>query len=139
MSAPNLGSTDNSFGATVLPFSFEPIEELRGGHCSRVYGNETRVLKVPFQGEELTFGWRASLLLQTCGGPQVFEHDASTGAVLMERINPGRALSLPEPEAREIFCGFVRTLQSLPTAGFPPLTIPSQLPWLAHSSPPRYP
>ena len=70
----------------VLPFQFDAREELTGGYCSRIYANETRVLKVPFQGEELTSGCQASLLLQTCGGPKVFEHDAAHGVILMERI-----------------------------------------------------
>lgn len=41
-------------------FMPEPEEELPGGHCSRVFATWDRVLKVPFQGEELSSGFRAS-------------------------------------------------------------------------------
>ncbi len=87
-------------------WGFVATEELPGGHCSRVFANETRVLKAPFQGEELTFGVPAALKLASVGGPEVYEHDVASGAILMERLRPGRELStstLSESEAQGIF------------------------------------
>lgn len=95
-------------------------EELPGGHCSRVYADETRVLKVPYQGEELTSGFRASLLLANSVGPRVYESDAETGSVLMERLQPGTKLEhagLSDQEKLEITVGFIKQIQTLPTEG----------------------
>lgn len=91
---------------SALPFGFVATEELPGGHCSRIYANETQVLKVPFQGEEMTSGFRATILLQDHGGPKVLQSDAETGTVVMERIRPGTTLmesELAESERIEVF------------------------------------
>lgn len=71
-------------------WGFAPTEELPGGHCSRVYADQSKVLKVPFQGEEMTSGFWATLRLPS--GPRVFESDPTTGAILMERAIPGTKL-----------------------------------------------
>lgn len=74
-------------------WAFEPLEELPGGFCSRVFADQTRVLKVPFQGEEAISGWRMALAHSGTIGPEIFEHDPATGALLMERLSPGTKLS----------------------------------------------
>ena len=74
-------------------WSLRPPYELPGGHCSRVYADEQRVLKVPFQGEEAATGWKMALQHSGSIGPQVHEHDPISGALLMERLNPGTKLS----------------------------------------------
>lgn len=103
----------------MLPFSFEPTEEMPGGHCSRVYADATRVLKVPWRGEEMDSGWRASVLLSGGPGPQVFQVDEESGAVLMERVLPGTPMG--EDADDDVFLDFVRVLQSLPTTDCLPL------------------
>lgn len=108
----------------MLPLGFKPTEELPGGHCSRVYANENQVLKVPFQGEELQSGFRASLVLESRGGPKVFASELDTGSVLMERIRPGTTLSdahLPESEAIAIFIQAIKKLRNAPTDGMLPV------------------
>lgn len=57
----------------MLPFEFEATEELPGGFCSKVYANATHVLKVPFQGEELTSGLVAALAMSNTIGPEVVD------------------------------------------------------------------
>jgi streptomycin 6-kinase len=99
-----------------LPFDFTPTEELPCGHCSRVFADETRVLKVPFQGEELTSGFRAALMLAEIGlGPRIFASEPETGAILMERVIPGTKLSesdLSEAERITVFADIVRQMKS---------------------------
>ena len=74
------------------------------------------MLKVPFQGEELTFGVPAALKLQEIGGPKILKHDLGTGALLMERLRPGTSLAdvnLGETECQRIFgtnAGLIATL-----------------------------
>ncbi len=100
----------------AVPFGFVATEELPGGHCSRVYADATRVLKVPFQGEEMDSGYWAALALQGRGGPRVLAGDPLTGAVLMERVVPGTKLSdssLDEPQRREVFLKAVLAMRGL--------------------------
>jgi hypothetical protein len=104
-------------------WNFEPTEELPGGHCSKVFANDHLVLKVPFQGEELTYGVPAALKLQTVEGPKVFEHDPG-GAVLMERFVPGSTLAesgLEEHQCQEIFAHHARQISTLDPTGAMPL------------------
>src|SRR5205814_1644783 len=93
------------------------------GHCSRVFADEHRVLKAPFQGEELTFGVDAALRIQAAGGPKVLRYDRASGAVLMERCNPGTSLAdgeLDEESARSVFVGLASRMFALePTAAMP--------------------
>lgn len=105
-------------------FMPKPEEELSGGHCSRVFATRDQVLKVPFQGEELTSGFRASLLLSDHGGPRVHDADEATGAILMERILPGTKLAdaaLPDHAKTKIFAELRRHIAALPTPGMMPL------------------
>ena len=74
-------------------WGFAPTERLPSGHCSHVFADATRVLKVPFQGEEMTSGLQASLFLSGNSGPQVLASDKATGIQLMQRITPGIPLS----------------------------------------------
>jgi streptomycin 6-kinase len=107
-----------------LPFDFEPTEELLGGWCAKVYADETRVLKVPYRGEELTHGYHASLRIADHGGPRILAHDPVTASVLMERIRPGTSLSrstLAESQRNDVFIDMVRRLRDVPTDGLPSL------------------
>ena len=91
-------------------------EELPGGHCSQIFANDKQVLKVPFQGEEMTTGYRAALRLAAAGGPAVIASDEATGMVLMERVTPGTTLAaakLPDGEGRRITLGFIAQIQRL--------------------------
>ena len=96
-------------------WDFEPTEELPGGHCSRVFADSTRVLKVPFQGEEQVSGWPAALVLASVVGPPILESDPHTGALLMSRALPGTPLhdTCTEEAARQIVAGHIRQIQSL--------------------------
>ena len=103
---------------------FVPAEERPSGHCSRVFANDCRVLKVPFQGEELKSGFHAALKIAEIGGPEVFATDPAHGMVLMERIIPGETMAdakLPDGEARRITLGFITRLQRLSTDNALPL------------------
>jgi len=104
-------------------WGFTPTEELPGGHCSKVYADATRVLKVPFRGEELESGFVAALRLGGKSGPKVFESNADTSAILMERLIPGTPLgeSLPDDDALEITARFARGMWSVETEGSLPL------------------
>jgi streptomycin 6-kinase len=108
----------------VADCGFEAREELPGGHCSRVFADWDRVLKIPFQGEELTYGVPAALKLADAGGPRIFAYDKATGAVLMERLVPGSDLSRSDlgPEAREeVFCRLAARIARLDPDGAMPL------------------
>lgn len=97
-------------------WGFEPIEELPGGHCSRIYADANRVLKVPFQGEEMTSGFRMMSHLAERGcTPKLFHDDAQTGAILMERIKPALCLhqaGLTDDEQREVWKSFVARVRA---------------------------
>lgn len=124
-------------------WGFSPTEELPAGHCSRVYADATRVLKVPFRGEEMSSGWRAALLLSGGMGPEVFEHDPETGSLLMERVVPGTTLAdsgLSDEDCLEIVLGFAEQMRGLPTEGMLPVSEyfdrdSMSLRWLDESSP----
>ncbi|MBS1728555.1 MAG: hypothetical protein JST51_17700 [Armatimonadetes bacterium] len=73
-------------------WGFEPTEELPGGHCSHVYATSDKVLKVPYQGEEMTSGYWAMVGLDGEFAPRIFESDPATGSMLMERAIPGTKL-----------------------------------------------
>lgn len=109
-------------------------DEIASGHCTRVYAAGKSVLRVPFQGEELDSGFRASILLQDHGGPKILESDAGTGALLMERIRPGVSMGdspVAEADAFEVVCSWLERWQNLPTTGMMPVeayyTSPSPL------------
>jgi streptomycin 6-kinase len=107
-----------------LPFDFQATEELPGGHCSRVYANEARVLKVPFQGEEMESGFRASLAMARTVGPRVHEAEPETGAILMARVRPGTKLcdaGLEDEAMNVVFHQMVRSIQSLPNDDYVPI------------------
>jgi streptomycin 6-kinase len=111
-------------------WGFAWIEELPGGHCSRVYADESRVLKVPFRGEEMDSGWRALVRLPPSVGPQVFEVDEATGSVLMERLRPGLALSESPQDAKAVFLSIAKIARDLPGEDLLPLAqyvVPSPL------------
>lgn len=72
---------------------FVPTERLEGGHCSHVFATEDQVLKVPFQGEEMTTGLTFQRFLSERGiGPRIICADPATGCLLMERAKPGLKL-----------------------------------------------
>jgi streptomycin 6-kinase len=102
---------------------FVPTEELPGGHCSRILADATRVLKLPFQGEELTWGLLAARKLEAIGGPKIFAVSEDPAAVLMERIWPGTPLSesdLSDAERLETYLEIRNRMPSVdPTAGMP--------------------
>ncbi len=100
-------------------WKFEWTEEIPGGHCSRVFASVDRVLKIPFQGEELTTG---CLALQKLGalGPEIYEVDQTCGAVLMERLRPGTPLSksnLSDEANQKIIADFIMQIQQMDTSG----------------------
>ncbi|MEQ1933602.1 MAG: aminoglycoside phosphotransferase family protein [Fimbriimonadaceae bacterium] len=91
-----------------------PLEPIASGYCSHVYGNEDLILKIPFQGEEMTSGWRAALLFSGNIGPKVFRFDPDTGSLLMERIHPGTNLSGETEEvALSVILGFAEKIRGI--------------------------
>jgi streptomycin 6-kinase len=97
----------NSVAASLAKtWSFYPTEELFGGHCSHVYANESQVLKVPFQGEEMASGYWAMVGFHGPFAPKIVASDPSTGSILMERANPGTKLhesALSEQEQLQVW------------------------------------
>lgn len=94
---------------------FEPDFELPRGYCCRAWASEDRILRVPFQGEELTSGFHAALLLSGWG-PTIFEHDQETGALFMERLVPGEKLmfsAVPDEQRVEIVAEMIRYCRSV--------------------------
>lgn len=101
-------------------WSFSPTEELPGGHCSRIFANESLAMKAPFVGEEMTSGFDAALALQQAGGPRIFHSDRDSAVVLMERLTPGTMLNrsgLDELACQEVFVALVRRISRLPVQG----------------------
>jgi len=110
--------------ACASRWGFTYTEQLESGHCSDVYADETRVLKVPFQGEEMTSGYVAARRLSNGLGPTVIEGDPESGIVLMERILPGTTLGsagLADEEAQTLVTTFIQNLRGLRTEGCMPL------------------
>jgi len=108
---------------TALPskaeaWGFRWEEELPGGHCSRVFATADRVLKVPWQGEELVTGVMATCRIEPWG-PTVFEADEASGEVLMQRLIPGTPLGDLglDPASNEVFAHFFHAFADLPTEG----------------------
>lgn len=94
--------------------NFISNESFPDGFCSKVYANKTQVLKVPFQGEELTSGFWANIDLQNAGGPKILDSDPETGRTLMERIRPGNNLvNETEEVARRAFYSIAREVRDL--------------------------
>ncbi len=67
-------------------FGFVATAELPSGHCSRIWTDGLRVLKVPFQGEEMTTGRLAAERISGWPGVHVYGSHAPSGALLMERL-----------------------------------------------------
>lgn len=74
-------------------WNFHPREELEHGWCSKAYADDTRVLKCPWRGEELTSSYRASMEMSGWYGPAILQSHEPTGTILMERVIPGTQLS----------------------------------------------
>jgi len=99
---------------------FQPTEKLPGGHCSKLYADQTRVLKVPFQGEEMDTGLLASRRIEAVGGPKIDAWSDDPPALLMERLVPGCTLSergLSPAEREEVFLSMAAKMRTLPTDG----------------------
>lgn len=98
-------------------FGFSPVLELEPGYCSRVFADHHRVLKVPFQGEEMTSGLRAAVAHSGHFGPNVITCDVSSGAILMERIEPGEKLGesdLALDEKDQVMMDLIAAVPPLP-------------------------
>ena len=105
----------------VKQWNFVPTEELPGGHCSRVYADSERVLKVPFQGEEMDSGYWAILALEGPFKPIIFASDPETGSLLIERAIPGLPLNLTgltETEQLKVWSQVVDDWRKCPKQGF---------------------
>lgn len=96
-------------------WEFAPYEQLPSGHCSHIYASEDRVLKVPFRGEELTYGARAAVYLAKHHPKAVpiLEYDPETGCQLMPRLRPGTNLTdsgLTPTEQAELAISLMRAM-----------------------------
>ena len=111
--------------ALCCQWKFEPTRELPGGHCSRVYANADKVLKVPYKGEEMTTGYLAMVRLGPPLGPTIFESDPNTGSMLMDRAIPGTKLNesgISEPEQDEVWRKCALAFQEISTDGLMSMT-----------------
>ena len=102
-------------------WEFVPVAELEGGWCSVVYSDGSRVLKVPFQGEEQVTGAAAAERLAEAGvGPRVHRSDEATGALLTDLISPGEHLSkygLDDDTAMPIFLDLAARARTCDSGG----------------------
>lgn len=117
-------------------WGFVPTEELPGGHCSVVLADATRVMKVPFQGEEQASGWRMAVAMSGTIGPDIERVDEESGVMLMERIMPGTPMSaadLSDADALEVVLGFGAQIATLPIDGLMPVEdfVDPSSPWYA--------
>lgn len=112
---------------------FVPERELAPGYCSRVFVQGDKLLKAPFQGEETTSGFHAAYALQQIGGPQILAGDPTTGALIMERLDPGTSLyETPHPLDMETWLPIRAAVQAL-DPGYPGLLPLSEV----YSNPPE--
>lgn len=104
---------------------FVLTEQLPSGYCAHIFANETQVLKVPFQGEEMTTGCQFLVHLSQFGcTPKIELADFDTGCLLMTRVLPGKKLheaGLTESEQLEIWAKFVQQIKSATTEPMPKL------------------
>ena len=96
------------------------------GHVSwaapvvRLGSGSPAVLKIPYLDEENLHEADALRDYAGQGAVQLYEHDPSSGAMLLEHLSPGTAISdLPTEEAVEIACGILCRLRRAPSADHP--------------------
>ncbi len=107
-------------------WNFEPTEELPRGFCSHVYATPDKVLKVPFQGEEMTSGYFAMIRQTGPFAPKIFAHDSATGSMLMERAIPGTKLhesGIDEPEQLSIWMQIALAFREMDTDNLRPMNV----------------
>src|SRR5690606_28644261 len=68
-------------------------EVLATGHCSTVYRDGDRVLKVPTTSDEQSVSVEVLRELARVGGPGVLAHDLPTGAQILEYVPGARNLA----------------------------------------------
>jgi streptomycin 6-kinase len=110
--------------ALAKQWGFEPFEELPGGHCSHVYASHDKVLKVPFQGEEMTSGYWAMIHQTGDFAPTIFQRDPVTGSMLMERAMPGTKLhesGIDEAEQLRIWAQIAHQFHTISTQNLMPM------------------
>lgn len=95
-------------------WGFVATEDLPPGHCCRAWADATRVLRVPFDGEEITHGVRAAIALQAADGPRIFASDEATGILLMERLLPGTKLAESPTPNPEVFLAVAPKVAAVP-------------------------
>ena len=101
-------------------WNFVPTEELPAGYCCRVFVDETRLLRVPFQGEEMTTGFVATLKCAGNPGPAVYASDPDSAIVLMQRLRPGTPLdqtALTDEEQQDVVIELIRAMRGLDVNG----------------------
>ncbi|HLO99736.1 MAG TPA: aminoglycoside phosphotransferase family protein [Fimbriimonas sp.] len=106
-------------------WQFEPKSLISEGYCSKVFLDESRALKVPFQGEEQSSGLRAFLAYPESIRPKVYQFDESTGSILMERLMPGTILgdrSISLETSTTVFTEAARTIANIEFDNPIPLT-----------------
>lgn len=114
---PEAGSLADAWG-------FDPTEEIEGGYCSRIFADSTRVLKVPWRGEEAVAGWKMAVAISGAGAPTVHRYDEATGALLMDRIVPGTMLRdflMTDDEAMDRVLSFLPAIRRTPPDGLIPV------------------
>lgn len=109
----------------ALRWEFEPESELPMGYCSRIYADSTRILKAPFQGEEITTGLVAARRMAGDVGPQIHAWDDETGTLLMDRVLPGTPLhraGLTDEECLHLASTFIKKMRVYSTDALMPLS-----------------
>jgi streptomycin 6-kinase len=89
-------------------------------------GRGPAVLKIPYLDLENLHEAAALRDYAGEGAVLLYEHDAESGAMLLERLSPGTAVSdLPVEEAVDIACGILRRLRRIPPADHPYMLVES--------------
>lgn len=120
-----LGNLDPVAASLAEKWNFEPDEEITGGRCSRIYATVDKVLKVPFQGEEMTTGFLAITRLGPPYGPKIYELEPENGSMLMERASPGTRLhlsGLTEQEQLGVWLPIAKAFQTISSENLMPFT-----------------
>jgi len=96
------------------------------GHVSwaapvlRLDGGGPAVLKIPYLDRENLHEAAALRDYAGEGAVLLYEHDPESGAMLLEQLRPGTAVSdLPVEDAVDIACGILRRLRRIPPADHP--------------------
>ncbi len=103
--------------------NFRIGDPLARGHCSTVFRDGDRVLKIPTTPDEQMVAAEIHQQLHQAGGPELLAHDAESGMQILEYIESDRnLLAESEATARKTFINLVEGVRNLNSERAQPLT-----------------